>query len=46
MIRNINLTVRRGEVIGILGPNGSGKTTFLKTIAGFYRPLTGEVRVR
>ncbi|ADG90734.1 ABC transporter ATP-binding protein [Thermosphaera aggregans] len=46
MIRNINLTVRSGEAIGILGPNGSGKTTLLKTIAGFYRPLTGEIRVR
>ncbi len=34
--------VRRGEVIGILGPNGIGKTTFVKLLAGFEKPDLGE----
>ena len=33
----ITMRIRRGQKIGILGPNGSGKTTFLKTVAGFLR---------
>ncbi len=34
--------VRRGEVVGILGPNGIGKTTFIKLLAGIEKPETGE----
>ena len=41
--RDINLSVARGEVIAILGPNGVGKTTLLLTIAGVLRPLRGGV---
>ena len=41
----ITLRIRRGQKIGILGPNGSGKTTFLKTVAGFLPPLDGEMSV-
>jgi ATP-binding cassette subfamily F protein 3 len=41
---DINFTLRRGECLGIIGPNGSGKTTFLKTILGKLEPLAGEVR--
>jgi ATP-binding cassette subfamily F protein 3 len=40
----IDFTLRRGECLGIIGPNGSGKTTFLKTILNKVAPLAGEVR--
>lgn len=38
----LTLRVRRGQKIGIIGDNGAGKTTFLKTVAGFLSPLKGE----
>ncbi|HEY0079402.1 MAG TPA: ATP-binding cassette domain-containing protein [Pyrinomonadaceae bacterium] len=40
----INFTLRRGEALGIIGPNGSGKTTFLKSILGKIPLLAGETR--
>ena len=40
----ISFILRRGECLGIIGPNGSGKTTFLKTIMKKIDPLFGEVR--
>jgi ATP-binding cassette subfamily F protein 3 len=42
--RDITFTLRRGECLGIIGPNGSGKTTFIKTVLGKLPPLAGEVR--
>jgi len=42
---DLNLTVTRGEVVGLLGPNGSGKTTALRLILGFLRPTTGHATV-
>jgi ATP-binding cassette subfamily F protein 3 len=42
--RDITFTLRRGECLGIIGPNGSGKTTFIKTVLGKLSPLAGEVR--
>src|SRR5688572_28354264 len=44
LARDIAFILRRGECLGIIGPNGSGKTTFLKTILGTLPPLSGEVR--
>ena len=41
---DIAFILRRGECLGIIGPNGSGKTTFLKTILNKVAPLSGEVR--
>ena len=41
---DISFILRRGECLGIIGPNGSGKTTFLKTILKKIDPLAGEVR--
>ena len=40
----ISFILRRGECLGIIGPNGSGKTTFLRTILNKVSPLKGEVR--
>ena len=42
---NVTLTLPAGRMVGLLGPNGSGKTTFLKLIAGFLTPSAGEVYV-
>jgi ABC-type branched-subunit amino acid transport system ATPase component len=44
-IDGLDLTVRPGEVHGLIGPNGSGKTTTLNVICGFNGPQEGEVRL-
>ncbi len=44
-LSNINLQVRKGEVLGIIGRNGSGKSTLLKIIAGILPPSSGELIV-
>lgn len=43
VLRNVNLTVHKGDFIGIIGPNGGGKTTLVKTIAGLLPPVSGEI---
>lgn len=44
LAQDISFILRRGECLGIIGPNGSGKTTFLRTILNKLSPLAGEVR--
>ncbi|WP_370640520.1 ABC transporter ATP-binding protein [Salipaludibacillus sp. CUR1] len=44
-VRNLSLTVRKGSIYGLLGSNGAGKSTFLKIIAGVYKPDNGKVTV-
>ncbi len=44
LAKDISFILRRGECLGIIGPNGSGKTTFLRTILNKLVPLSGEVR--
>src|SRR5258708_14978339 len=43
VIRNINLTVRPGEVVACIGPNGAGKTTTLRAISGMIHTRSGKV---
>ncbi|MFP4202438.1 MAG: metal ABC transporter ATP-binding protein [Candidatus Bipolaricaulota bacterium] len=45
VIRDVNLTVEKEDFVGIIGPNGGGKTTLLKTILGLIDPMEGRVRV-
>ena len=43
--KNITFTVNRGEVVGLLGPNGSGKTTIMKVLTGLCQPTSGKITV-
>jgi len=45
ILRDVNLTIESGEFWGIAGPNGSGKTTMIRILAGFVLPSQGEVCV-
>ena len=45
VIRDVTLNLARGEVVGLLGPNGSGKTTSFYVIAGLIRPEAGQVMI-
>lgn len=44
-VREVNLSVRRGELISLVGPSGCGKSTLLRMIAGLMSPTGGELRV-
>ena len=46
VLKDINLTIRDGDRIGLLGHNGAGKTSLLKIIAGIIEPTSGEIEVR
>ncbi|OTP65387.1 MULTISPECIES: amino acid ABC transporter ATP-binding protein [Burkholderiaceae] len=45
VLNGINLSVRRGEAVSIIGPSGSGKSTILRCINGLIAPQRGEIRV-
>jgi ABC-2 type transport system ATP-binding protein len=45
ILRDVSLTVNRGEIAGLVGNNGSGKTVLMKCICGFLRPEKGEITV-
>lgn len=44
-LSNINTKIKKGELIGIVGENGSGKTTFIKLLSGFYDNYQGEILI-
>lgn len=44
-LKNINLSIKKGETVGVIGKNGAGKSTFLKLIAGVSYPTSGKVNV-
>ena len=43
LVRDISFSIRRGEIVSLIGPNGSGKTTVAKVLAGSLRPDVGSV---
>jgi ABC-type polysaccharide/polyol phosphate transport system ATPase subunit len=45
-LQDVDLTVRRGECLGLIGANGSGKSTLLRIIAGIFAPTAGRVAVQ
>ncbi len=45
VLKDISFQIEEGEFVGIIGPNGGGKTTLLKLILGFLRPNSGEIFV-
>src|SRR5947207_13371379 len=42
-LRDINLHLRKGEVLGLLGDNGAGKSTLIKILSGFHKPDSGSM---
>jgi branched-chain amino acid transport system ATP-binding protein len=42
-VNNVDMVVRRGQIVGLIGPNGAGKTTLFNCIAGHYTPEEGEI---
>jgi ABC-type sugar transport system ATPase subunit len=42
-LRDVNLTLNRGEVLGLLGDNGAGKSTLMKIFTGYYQPSSGQL---
>lgn len=45
ILKDVNFQVKEGEFIGIIGPNGGGKTTLLKLVMGFLKPKQGSITV-
>jgi branched-chain amino acid transport system ATP-binding protein len=46
ILHGVDLSIRRGETVGLMGRNGMGKTTLIKTMLGIVKPRGGEIRVR
>lgn len=46
VLNNVDLTIYRGEALGIIGPSGTGKSTILRVIAGLLEPDNGEIYIR
>lgn len=44
-VRDVSLTISRGEIFGLVGPDGAGKTTIMRMLAGVLRPDSGDIRV-
>lgn len=46
VIKGVSLGLRKGDMVGLIGPNGSGKTTLLRLLSGFLPPKSGNVRLQ
>lgn len=45
-VNDVTFTINNGEIVGLIGPNGSGKTTIFNLVSGFYNPDGGEIKFR
>lgn len=45
VLDDVSLTVKKGELVGLIGPNGSGKSTLMKLALGLMKPQKGEIRI-
>jgi branched-chain amino acid transport system ATP-binding protein len=45
-VRDLNVSINKGEIVGMIGPNGSGKTTFFNILSSIYRPDSGTIRFK
>ncbi len=45
ILKDVNITINKNEFIGIIGPNGGGKTTLLKLLMGFFTPHMGTIKI-
>lgn len=45
ILEHVNITIRRGETLSIVGENGAGKTTFIKLLCRLYEPTEGEILI-
>jgi len=43
VLKDISLSIRKGELVTVIGPNGAGKTTLIRTIAGVIKPFSGKI---
>ena len=44
-VTRVSLVVQQGDVIPVIGPNGTGKTTLLNMVSGFYHPASGRIEL-
>src|SRR6478609_9804902 len=45
-LRDVSIDLREGEILALLGENGAGKSTLIKTLAGIYKPDSGDILFR
>lgn len=46
ILKDLSLEIEKGEIVGLIGPNGSGKTTFFNVLSGFLKPSQGSIHFR
>ena len=44
-VDNVDLTVKPGQIVGLLGENGAGKSTLMNVLAGVYTPISGTITI-
>lgn len=44
-LQQVSATIQKGSIFGLIGSNGAGKSTFLRLLAGIYRPDAGSIQI-